>query len=148
MDAQEGDDGPRPAHIQQVLVFFTEKVIYIYVYIFMNSSVVDFYEDLLLKKSFLFPFLLSCQKYGVQLGTKVPLWGGFCGSGEFAMRIWIAKAKMTKAEWSQHVPALKRAASQAGSSVDLSGSKTKASCLFVGWMVIFVFGCISWKKEG
>jgi len=49
----------------------------------------------------------------VQLGVKVPLWGGFSVQGGFALKLWTPRAKMTKEEWAAHVPALKRAASQA-----------------------------------
>ena len=35
-------------------------------------------------------------RYGVQLGVKVPLWGGFTGSGRFAFRVWSPTAKMNK----------------------------------------------------
>ena len=48
-------------------------------------------------------------RYGVQLGTKVPLWGGFSGSGEFTLRLWTPRSKMTKAKWQARVPALRRA---------------------------------------
>ena len=48
-------------------------------------------------------------RYGVQLGVKVPLWGGFTGGGHFTLRLWTPKPKMTKAEWEARVPALKRA---------------------------------------
>lgn len=48
-------------------------------------------------------------RYGVQLGTKVPLWGGFTGGGEFSLRLWTARAKMTKTEWIQKMPRLKKA---------------------------------------
>ena len=37
-------------------------------------------------------------RYGVQLGTKVPLWGGFSGAGKFTLRLWTKRPKMTKAE--------------------------------------------------
>ena len=48
-------------------------------------------------------------RYGVQLGTKVPLWGGFTGGGQFTLRLWTPHPKMKKADWEAHVPALKRA---------------------------------------
>lgn len=48
-------------------------------------------------------------RYGVQLGVKVPLWGGFTGSGKFTLRLWTPRAKMTKVEWAARVPTLKRA---------------------------------------
>ena len=54
-------------------------------------------------------------RYGVQLGTKVPLWGGFTGGGKFVLRLWTPRAKMTKQEWIANVPALKRAISSAES---------------------------------
>ena len=52
-------------------------------------------------------------EYGVQLGDKVPLWGGFNVKGGFALKLWTDKPKMTNDQWAAHVPALKRAASQA-----------------------------------
>ena len=55
-------------------------------------------------------------RYGVQLGVKVPLWGGFTGGGQFTLRLWTARPKMTKAEWEGQVPSLKRA-------VDLAESR-------------------------
>ena len=56
----------------------------------------------------------------MQLGTKVPFWGGFNAEGGFALRLWTPTAKMKKEDWSYHVPALKRAAAQAGASHALS----------------------------
>ena len=53
-------------------------------------------------------------RYGIQLGTKVPLWGGFTGSGHFTLRMWTPRPKMTKAEWEARVPTLKRAADAPG----------------------------------
>ena len=49
-------------------------------------------------------------RYGIQLGQKVPLWGGFTGHGKFTLREWTARPKMTKEDWVQHLPAMKRAA--------------------------------------
>lgn len=37
-------------------------------------------------------------RYGVQVGTKIPLWGGFSGNGHFTLRMWTPKSKTTKAE--------------------------------------------------
>ena len=48
-------------------------------------------------------------RYGVQLGVKVPLWGGFSGGGKFVLRIWSPHPKMTKEEWKAHIPQLKQA---------------------------------------
>jgi len=48
-------------------------------------------------------------RYGTQLGTKVPLWGGFTGNGQFSLREWTPRPKMTKPEWTKRIPALKRA---------------------------------------
>ena len=53
-------------------------------------------------------------RYGVQLGTKVPLWGGFTGGGRFTLRLWTPRPKMLKEEWAAKVPALKRAVDAAG----------------------------------
>ena len=55
------------------------------------------------------PELHTLNRYGVQLGDKVPLWGGFTGAGEFTLRLWTPKPKMNKAEWARHAPALRRA---------------------------------------
>ena len=48
-------------------------------------------------------------RYGCQLGVKVPLWGGLTGQGQFTLREWTPKPKMTKPEWAARIPALKRA---------------------------------------
>ena len=53
-------------------------------------------------------------RYGVQLGTKVPIWGGFSGAGRFTLLLWATRPKMTKPEWEKHVPALKRAVVDGG----------------------------------
>ena len=55
-------------------------------------------------------------RYGIQLGTKVPLWGGFTGGGSFTLRLWTPRPKMVKEEWAKHVPALKRAVDAGGCS--------------------------------
>ena len=47
-------------------------------------------------------------RYGVQYGVKVPLWGGFTGSGEFALRLWTEKPKMKKPEWAKHLSSVQR----------------------------------------
>ena len=57
----------------------------------------------------LLPDANTFNRYGVQLGTKVPLWGGFTGGGQFTLRLWTPHPKMKKADWEAHVPALKRA---------------------------------------
>ena len=59
------------------------------------------------------PDVHTFNRYGVQLGVKVPLWGGFSVHGGFALKLWTERSKMTKEEWATHVPALKRAASEA-----------------------------------
>ena len=56
------------------------------------------------------PSLLTLNRYGIQLGDKVPLWGGFSGDGHFSLRLWTQRPKLTRAEWTQKVPSLKRAA--------------------------------------
>ena len=45
------------------------------------------------------PYCHHYNQYGVQLGVKVPLWGGFTGMGRFVMREWTPQPKMTKAEF-------------------------------------------------
>ena len=47
------------------------------------------------------PALHTFNRYGVQLGTKVPLWGGFTGEGQFALRLWTQRPKQKKEEWAQ-----------------------------------------------
>ena len=66
------------------------------------------------------PRLHTFNRYGVQLGAKVPLWGGFTGDGTFSLRLWTKKPKMKKEEWAQHIPQLKRAAATSASSIYLS----------------------------
>jgi transposase len=53
-------------------------------------------------------------RYGVQLGVKIPLWGGFTGQGRFTFRAWTPRPKMTKAEWAARIPHIKRAVDHAG----------------------------------
>ena len=62
------------------------------------------------------PKLHTHNRYGVQLGKKVPLWGGFTGDGHFAMRIWTARSKLTKEEWAQHLPEIRKAATRSAYS--------------------------------
>ena len=53
-------------------------------------------------------------KYGVQLGVKVPLWGGFTGQGRFTLREWTPQPKMSKADWAARIPHIKRSVDHAG----------------------------------
>lgn len=55
------------------------------------------------------PDVHTFNRYGVQLGTKVPLWGGFSGRGRFTLRLWTPTPKMRRVDWEAKVPALKRA---------------------------------------
>jgi hypothetical protein len=55
------------------------------------------------------PNVHTFNRYGVQLGEKVPLWGGFTGGGQFTLRLWTPRPKMLKTDWEGYVPALKRA---------------------------------------
>ena len=57
--------------------------------------------------------LHTFNRYGVQFGTKVPLWGGFSGNGEFALRLWTPKPKMTTEDWAALIPEVKDAISEA-----------------------------------
>ena len=57
-----------------------------------------------------------CQHFCFELRC----WGGFNAQGGFALKLWTLKAKMTKEDWKEHVPALKRAAAQAGAGHGLS----------------------------
>ena len=52
-------------------------------------------------------------RYGVQLGQKIPLWGGFSGNGQFTLRLWTPKPKMTTLEWHALVPDVKAAVDNA-----------------------------------
>ena len=52
-------------------------------------------------------------RYGVQLGTKVALWGGFAASGSFTLRLWTPTPKMTKEEWAALVPSVRAAVVEA-----------------------------------
>ena len=58
------------------------------------------------------PKLHTMIRYGVQLGDKVPLWGGSTGAGEFTLRLWTPTPKMNKVEWARYAPDLRRAAMQ------------------------------------
>ena len=50
-------------------------------------------------------------RYGVQLGDKVPLWGGFNGRGQFSLKLWTDSPKLDKAAWTGHnAKGVKRAA--------------------------------------
>ena len=56
--------------------------------------------------------LHTYNRYGVQLGEKVPLWGGFTGDGLFSFKLWTDKPKLSKEIWAQHIgTSVKRAAS-------------------------------------
>ena len=67
--------------------------------------------------------LHTFNRYGIQLGTKVSLWGGFTGGGKFSLRLWTPKPKMTKGEWESKVPLLKRAVDKA--EAEMPERKTK-----------------------
>ena len=55
--------------------------------------------------------LHTYNRYGIQLGDKVPLWGGFTGQGRFTLRLWTATPKLDKTLWAQHIGrGVKRAA--------------------------------------
>ena len=60
------------------------------------------------------PAAHTFNRYGIQLGTKVPLWGGFTGGGKFTLRQWTLRPNMLKAEWAALVPAVRRAVDAAG----------------------------------
>ena len=47
--------------------------------------------------------LHTLNRYGVQLGKKVPLWGGFTGDGEFTLKLWTDRPKLDKDIWARHV---------------------------------------------
>ena len=56
--------------------------------------------------------LHTYNRYGVQLGEKVPLWGGFTGQGKFTLKLWTERPKLDKQLWAGHIGAgVKRAAS-------------------------------------
>ena len=77
------------------------------------------------KKEAMDPALHTFNRYGVQMGTKVPLWGGFTGDGKFSLKLWTDKPKMKMEEWAQHVGKLKRAADQSGHSGGVKKLKTR-----------------------
>ena len=52
-------------------------------------------------------------RYGVQLGTKVALWGGFTGKGTFTLRLWTRTPKMTSEQWAALVPSVRAAVDEA-----------------------------------
>ena len=52
-------------------------------------------------------------RYGVQFGDKVALWGGFTGGGDFAFCMWTPKPKMKKEEWAARIGKLKKAINDA-----------------------------------
>ena len=60
------------------------------------------------------PAAHTFNRYGIQLGTKVPLWSGFTSGGKFTLRQWTPRPKMLKAEWAALVPAVRRAVDAAG----------------------------------
>ena len=56
--------------------------------------------------------LHTYNRYGVQLGHKVPFWGGFTGTGIFTLRLWTERPKLDKEAWAAHIgTSVKRAAS-------------------------------------
>ena len=56
--------------------------------------------------------LHTLNRYGVQLGREVPLWGGFTGDGEFTLKLWTDRSKLDNDIWARHVGgAVKAAAS-------------------------------------
>ena len=63
--------------------------------------------------------LFTHNRYGVQLGTKVPLWGGMTGDGTFSLRLWTPRPKMKREDWIQYIPQLKRAAAVSATSEPL-----------------------------
>ena len=60
--------------------------------------------------------LFTHSRYGVQLGTKVPLWGVMTGNGTFSLRLCTPRPKMKREDWIQYIPQLKRAAAVSASS--------------------------------
>ena len=47
---------------------------------------------------------LRCHnREGVQLGRKVPLWGGFTGDGQFTYKFWSEKPKLDKEIWAEQI---------------------------------------------
>jgi transposase len=62
-------------------------------------------------------------RYGVQLGIKVPLWGGFTRNGHFSLREWTPRQKITMPEWTKRIPALKRAVEPTSRTRRISSAK-------------------------
>lgn len=66
--------------------------------------------------------LHTFNRYGVQLGHKVPFWGGFTGAGKFTLKLWTARPKLDKDTWASYIGAsVKRAASGRYISQDNEG---------------------------
>ena len=42
-------------------------------------------------------------RYGVQLGVKTPLWGGFTGDGRFTYKFWSEKPKLDQDIWANQI---------------------------------------------
>ena len=63
------------------------------------------------------PQFHTFNRYGVQLGEKVPLWGGFTGTGHFPLKIWSPRAKMSREEWIKMLPILRRSVYKAGAPI-------------------------------
>ena len=56
--------------------------------------------------------LHTFNRYGIQLGHKVPFWGGFTGDGNFSLKLWTERPKLDKESWAVHIgTSVKRAAS-------------------------------------
>ena len=65
------------------------------------------------------------------------MWGGFNAQGGFALRLWTSTPKMNAEEWVEHVPALKRAASQAGAGHGLSCCICVFGSIIIFWSLSF-----------
>ena len=61
-------------------------------------------------------------RYGVQLGQKVPLWGGFSGGGQFTLRLWTPNPKMTQEDWERCIPKIKRSIDTAEKAAPYCGN--------------------------
>ena len=60
------------------------------------------------------PQLHTFNRYGVKLGEKVLLWGGFTGTGHFPSKIRSPRPKMSRDEWVKKLPVLRRSVYKAG----------------------------------
>ena len=80
----------------------------------------------------------------MQLGVKVPLWGGFSAHGGFALKLWTQKAKMDKEQWAGHIPALRGLPPKQTIVTTLAAEKHSGCvrvCFYFPTAFVFSWGC-------